>query len=196
MTALSLALWTCAARAEQAPAPAHHAQLPRIAGVTRLQIGAGFRNVGQLEVSHAVSEWLSVGLWASERMDLPAPTLTPSAGTTLHLRRGNWGARLSGEWLGGLGGDGRVPGADVRAVALREGRLGRFWLHGGMGLMWVTSQASPDFWCVVDRLGASYSLSRRASVGLFADVPVIKLAGPAGHMMPTVSLQLRINSRS
>lgn len=166
-------------------------------GTTELSVASGYRHVGKMGIDHALADGLSVGGWAGVRFDRPA--WTPSAGAQLRWGttgdRLSVGTRVSGEWLGGTGGGGRMPGADLRALALVES-AGRFKVHGGLGWMALLVRDMTAVNCLLSRLGTDISVSDTTALTASVELPLYQITGPnLPGIQPVLSAGARFRLR-
>ena len=189
MTGVGAAIWALSLAASAA-------QLPGGAGAIDLSAGTGWRHAAYAGLSWTPVDGVAIGTELSVRHD--RPRWTPAAAVQLRVgqasRGWNPGLRLDAEWLGGLGGGGRVPGVDTRGFALVEHRSQRgVDTHFGAGLMTVVTRHVPVITCVVARTGISLPVSARTDLGASVELPLGQLTGPPiPGIIPAVVVGLRM----
>lgn len=150
-------------------------------GQLQLSAGTGYRRAAFLALDWGIADGTAVGGFAGMRFDRPA--WTPTAGFEVRasgrVDRWNIGARLSAEWLGGLGGGGRLPGADLRLLGVAEVRvLDDLSVHAGTGAMLLAQEMMPEIVCLVARVGLDARVWGALAIGVVLDAPFFQVVGP------------------
>ena len=160
-------------------AAAFGGEVPSEAGDLALTAQAGFRHVATAGVDWSPANSVGLRAWTGARFDRPA--WTPTAGFDARVGalfgRTGLGIRGGAEWLGGLGGGGRAPSADVLAVGFVESS-GRSKIYGGGGAMALVMKDFPTVLCLLAEVGGSVPVSDRTSLTARVALPFYQVTGP------------------